>query len=358
MSTLAERIGALIHAQGPLSIAQFMTVALHDPADGYYATKEVFGSSGDFVTAPEVSQMFGELVALWMAQVWHDQGRPEGRLVELGPGRGTLMRDCVRTWKAAIPEFLHAMKLVLVEVSPRLREVQRETLNGVTIEWQDRFDDRLGDAPLFLIANEFFDALPIRQYVKTARGWCERMVSIDEAGALCFALAPVPVSPGTIPPDRSAAPVGGVYEISPAGNALAEEIGHIIARHKGAALIVDYGYEKVGFGETLQAVKGHGFAEVLVNPGASDLSAHVDFKALAHAIAIGGADVSGPAGQGEFLKRLGIARRAAKLAASNPQEKEAVDAALSRLTAKDQMGVLFKVLAVLPKATLPPPGFA
>src|ERR1700712_601570 len=259
--SLKARIAALIEAQGPMSVAQFMTIALLDPKDGYYPNREAIGAGGDFITAPEVSQMFGEMVGLWLVQAWADQGSPKNpRLVELGPGRGTLMADILRT-AAVAPEFLADLEVVMVEASPALQQVQADKLRGLgaDIAWQPQFDDSLGDRPLFLVANEFFDALPVRQYVKTERGWCERMVTALD-GELKFALAPVPLPKPSVPAGREAAPDGGVYESSPAATALAEHIARIIATKGGAALILDYGYGETnngqvgGFSETLQAV--------------------------------------------------------------------------------------------------------
>jgi SAM-dependent MidA family methyltransferase len=221
---LKGRITALIEAQGPMSIAQFMTIALLDPQDGYYATRNPIGA--DFTTAPEVSQMFGEMVGLWLVQCWADQGCPKNpRLVELGPGRGTLMADILRA-AAVAPEFLADLDVVLVEASPVLQQVQADKLRGTgaDIAWQAQFDDTLSDRPLFLVANEFFDALPVRQYVKTERGFCERVVTVAPGGDLAFALAPVPVPKPLIPESREGAPDGGVYETSPAALALAEDI--------------------------------------------------------------------------------------------------------------------------------------
>jgi NADH dehydrogenase [ubiquinone] 1 alpha subcomplex assembly factor 7 len=247
--SLKARIAALIEAQGPMSVAQFMTISLLDPQDGYYATRDPLGAGGDFTTAPEISQMFGEMVGLWLVQAWADQGCPKNpRLVELGPGRGTLMADILRT-AAVAPEFLADLEVVLIEASPVLQQVQADKLrgSGADISWQAQFDDSLGDRPLFLVANEFFDALPVRQYVKTERGWCERMVTALN-DALVFALAPVPAPRAAIPADREQAPDGGVYETSPAAAALAEDIARIIAARGGAALIIDYGYgEAAGF---------------------------------------------------------------------------------------------------------------
>jgi SAM-dependent MidA family methyltransferase len=357
MNALAERIAGLIAAEGPLSIAQFMTLCLHDPAGGAYGTRDPIGR--DFVTAPEISQAFGELCGLWVVQTWHDQGRPDRpRLVELGPGRGTLMSDALRAIGAAAPEFLDQAEIALVETSPVLQAMQREKLKTSTadISWCARFDESLADRPLFLLANEFFDCLPVRQFVKTTRGWCERMVTVRD-GALAFALAPQPANPTLIPSGRAAAPDGGVYEVSPSALALAEEIARVVAAQGGGALIVDYGYGEVGFGETLQAVAGHKFADVLAEPGESDLSAHVDFLALAQAARAGGAAAYGPASQCNFLADLGLGPRAERLIVANPKEARAIAAAIDRLVNPKEMGALFKALGLAPKTAPPPPGF-
>ena len=354
MTPLSRRIAALIAAQGPISIAEFMTLSLHDREAGYYATRDPLGVEGDFITAPEISQMFGELLGLWLAQVWHDQGNPKRpQLVELGPGRGTLMADALRALKL-VPAFRDSLEVVLVEASPALRKVQQETLRdcGVAIRWADSFDLSLAGRPVFLVANEFFDALPIRQYVKTERGWCERMVTLDQNGGLAFALAPTALPAGLVPASRDGAPLGGVYEMSSTGEAIGEEIAHAIARDGGAAIIVDYGYGTPGFGETLQAVASHKFADVLTDPGSSDLSAHVDFTALGAAAMHGGASVCGPVEQGAFLVALGIVERAERLS----RVKNMTDQ-LDRLIKPDQMGRLFKVLAIVPKSAPTPPGF-
>ena len=359
MNTLGERIARLIQSQGPLPIAQFMMLALHDPQSGYYATRDPFGRAGDFITAPEVSQMFGELLGLWIVQTWRDQGSPNpARLMELGPGRGTLMADALRAAKLA-PDFLAATEVVMVESSPTLKQVQAERLKdaGVPVRWRSGLDDTLGDRPLFVLANEFFDALPIRQFVKTERGWCERMVIADDAGALGFALAPMPAAGLSVPPERGEAEDGAVYEISPAGTAFAEEIAQIVNTHGGAALIVDYGHNGTGFGDTLQAVQAHKFADLLAAPGEADLSAHVDFAALAAAAARSGAKAYGPLAQGTLLERLGLQQRADQLARVNPKDADAITAATRRLMGAREMGVLFQALALLPDRAPPPPGF-
>jgi NADH dehydrogenase [ubiquinone] 1 alpha subcomplex assembly factor 7 len=359
MTALGQRVAALIASQGPISIAEFMTIALHDPQAGYYATRDPFGVAGDFITAPEISQMFGEFLGLWCVQVWHDQGKPaRKRLVELGPGRGTLMADALRAARVA-PEFLDGLEIVLVEASPTLRDIQRENLKiwGDKVRWTAQFDDSLDDQPLFLLANEFFDALPIRQYVKTVRGWCERMIIADANGALDFALSPVPAADITIPPDREFAPDGGVYEVSPPSLALVEEIARVVALRGGGALIMDYGYHRPGFGETLQAVAEHEFAEVLADLGEGDLSAHVDFSTLAARARGAGAEAYGPTGQGEFLEDLGLVHRAEQLRIKNPDVAEEIWKAVTRLVAPEEMGTLFKALAIVPKNAPKPPGF-
>ena len=359
MSTLGQRIAALIAAQGPISIAEFMTIALHDPAAGYYATRDPFGAAGDFITAPEISQVFGEMLGLWCVQVWHDQGKPaRKRLVELGPGRGTLMADALRAARVA-PEFLDGLEIALVEASPALTSAQREKLKpwSEKIRWTTQFDSSLGDRPLFLLANEFFDALPIRQYVKTARGWCERMVTADANGALDFALSPVPVPDSLIPANRGDAPDGGVCEIGAAGLSLCGEIARVIAHKGGGALIIDYGYDRPDFGETLQAVADHSFAAILDDLGESDLSAHVDFTNLAAGAAQAGAVVFGPTTQGEFLDDIGIVPRFEQLAGRNGAAAETLWSQLDRLVNPEQMGTLFKALAIVPRGAPKPPGF-
>jgi len=347
VNPLAERIAALIASQGPVSVAHYMALV----NDAYYATRDPLGR--DFITAPEISQVFGELMGLWIVQAWADQGRPrEKRLVELGPGRGTLMADALRAARVA-PEFRDGLEIVLVEASPALRAQQEQRVPGA--RWAQGFGETLADKPLFLIANEFFDALPVRQFVRTAKGWRERMVALDARGALAFALSPVPVPESYLPAGRSDAPDGAVCEISPAAEALTAQIARSIAAQGGAALIVDYGYERPGFGETLQAVAGHSFTAILDDPGESDLSAHVDFAALARAAAE--ASVHGPVTQGEMLEDLGIAARFARLAQANPGAADALQSQLTRLTRADEMGTLFKALAILPKHAPRPPGF-
>jgi SAM-dependent MidA family methyltransferase len=268
------------------------------------------------------------------------------------------MADALRAARVA-PEFLEGLEVVLVEASPTLRDIQRQNLEiwGDRIRWTAQFDDSLGDRPLYLLANEFFDALPVRQYVKGARGWCERMVTVDVNGMLDFALSPMPAADIAIPPDRIFAPDGGVYEVSPTSLALVEEIARIVAQQGGGALIVDYGYDRAGFGETLQAVADHEFADVLADLGEGDLSAHVDFPALAAHAGAAGAEVYGPTGQGDFLEDLGMVHRAERLCLQNPDAADDIRKAVERLTAPEEMGTLFKALAIMPKKAPKPPGF-
>ncbi len=358
MNALAERLARTIAAEGPLSITQFMTMAALDPQYGYYTTRDPLGVRGDFVTAPEISQVFGELLGLWCVQAWFDQGRPPHiRLVELGPGTGSLMEDVLRAAKLA-PEFREAIEVVLVDASPALvvRQRQRLANAGVVVKWQSQFDDSLRDRPLFLVANEFFDALPIRQFVKIEGGWCENMVTLDASQNLALALSPDAL-PLAVPASRGEATDGAFYEISPASTALVEDVARVIAAQGGAALIVDYGYSGAGFGDTLQAVGKHRFKNVLEAPGDIDLSAHVDFDALTRAAEHGGAASYGPIAQGEFLTGLGILDRMMALRRQNPGGQAEIAAAVDRLINPDQMGTLFKALAILPQGAPPPPGF-
>lgn len=355
MNALGQHIANLIAADGPLSIAQYMNLCQFDPRGGSYSARQTIGR--DFITSPEISQTFGELLGLWVVQTWHDQGRPENpRLVELGPGRGTLMGDLLRAVSAAAPEFLLDAEVSLIEASPALKAEQQEKLKsaGADIEWHERFDDKLTDRPLFLIANEFFDCLPVRQFMKTDRGWCERMIAVKD-GAFSFALSPVPFT--SVPPDRADAPVGAIYEVAPAAMALTEEIARAVSTAGGGAVIIDYGYDEPGTSETLQAVANGQYVNALADPGECDVSAHVDFSALAKAAEDGGAAVYGPVTQCNFLADLGIGPRAERLMMANLVQAREIAAAVDRLVNPAEMGALFKVLGIAPKTAPQPPGF-
>ncbi|HEY5597838.1 MAG TPA: SAM-dependent methyltransferase [Kiloniellales bacterium] len=349
---LGARLAARIARLGPITLADYMAEALIHPRHGYYMRGDPFGAAGDFVTAPEISQMFGELIGLWGADVWRRLGRPDPvLLVELGPGRGTLMADALRAARTA-PDFRGAARLHLVEVSPILRRRQADTLRAQAADCPPVWHDSLAEVPegpLLLIANEFFDALPIRQFVRTAAGWCERLVTLGEDGrTLVLALGP----PSTqakflMAHNLHTVPEGFVAEVSPAAIGVAAEIGRRLAAHGGAALIIDYGDARPPGESTLQAVRGHARHDVLAEPGTADLTAHVDFAALAHAAAEAGARAHGPVPQGAFLEALGLQARAEALRrAATPAQSETIAAAVHRLTDAAEMGALFKVLAL------------
>ncbi|MFW8635225.1 class I SAM-dependent methyltransferase [Cribrihabitans pelagius] len=350
---LADRLKARIRAEGPISVADYMAACLLDPQEGYYSTRDPFGAAGDFTTAPEISQMFGELLGLSLAQAWLDQGAPAPfTLAELGPGRGTLMADLLRATRG-VPGFQAAMQIRLVEASPALRKRQAETLSGYQPQWCDTAE-ALPQQPLFLIANEFFDALPVRQFIRSGAGWSERRIGLRE-DALAFGLgaaAPQPALAHRLQDTRE----GDLVEFCEAAAPITAAIAARIAKHGGAALIVDYGDWR-SLGDTLQALSGHQSCDPLAAPGSADLTVHVDFEALTLAAKSEGCAVSRLTPQGVFLERLGITDRARALAA--PLEGEALEnlvAAHRRLTHPEEMGNLFKTLALFPAAATPPPG--
>jgi len=352
MTALRDIIRQRIEADGPMPIAEYMTLCLAHPEHGYYITQDPLGEGGDFTTAPEISQMFGELIGLWLAQAWVDRGSPASfALVELGPGRGTLMNDALRA-AARVPGFVDAAELWLVETSPALRKKQWEAL----CKYEPRWADTLGDVPelpLFLMANEFFDALPIRQFEMRDGALCERMVGLD-GNALTLGLSP----PVTEEPLPDHAEQGAVVETCPAGRSIAREMGVRLSSHGGTALIIDYGHDTASpRGDTLQAVKDHGYTDILVEPGLADLTAHVDFRTLANSAEEGGAKAWGVRTQGALLDWLGIRVRAAMLAKASPDRESEIEAALDRLTEPEQMGTLFKALA-LSGDEIEPPGFS
>ncbi|MCV2880544.1 class I SAM-dependent methyltransferase [Actibacterium sp. XHP0104] len=353
MTPLTEIILRRIAKTGPISLADYMADCLLHPEHGYYATRDPFGAAGDFTTAPEISQMFGEMLGLWLAQVWMDQGRPAPfTLAEIGPGRGTLMADILRVGRAA-PGFLDAAQVHLVEASATLRQVQRQTLGDHPVTWLDSAG-ALPDAPLFLVANEFFDALPIRQFQRDAAGWREVQVT-QSGGVLAMGLsAPAPIALLDHRLDDTSP--GDLVEICPAAAPIVDQIATRIAAHGGAALFIDYGGWH-SLGDTLQALKAHQMVDPLTHCGEADLTAHVDFEALARAAQ--GVQVTPMTPQGVFLERLGITQRAQALARnlSGPALDSHI-AAHRRLIHADEMGSLFKSLALVPHDTPMPPGFA
>ena len=344
--SLAEQIRTLIVEEGPIGVDRYMALALGHPTHGYYMTRDPFGAAGDFITAPEISQMFGELLGLWAAAVWNQMDSPATvRLVELGPGRGTLMADALRA-AGALPPFRQAVDVHLVETSPVLRDAQRRTLEplGVAVTWHASIDS-IPAGPTIVLANEFFDALPVKHFVRTPRGWCERLVGLRE-GALMFGAAPEMQPSLTLD-----APIGAIFEIGLASRRVAGSVAAHVVRHGGAALILDYGYTAPRLGETLQAVKAHRPVEPLADPGEADLTAHVDFAALSRSARTAGALVHGPVPQGEFLQALGIATRADILKKqAGAAQGDAIEAAVARLTEagtpdRPGMGRLFRALA-------------
>ena len=354
-----EALRARITRDGPITVAQYMAEVLAHPAHGYYRRGAPIGAAGDFVTAPEISQMFGELLGLWCADTWQRLGAPSPvHLVELGPGRGTLMADALRAVRM-MPGLRESLAVHLVEISAGFRARQAETLSGAAPTWHTDTSS-LPAGPLLVIANEFFDALPVRQFEKTPDGWSERLVGYDPAAdRLAFALAqPGAAAAAHVPAALRDAPNGAVVEVCPAAQAIAQDLGARIARHGGAAIAVDYGTPTPDGRPSLQAVRHHAPADVLDAPGTADLTAHVDFGALAGAFRAGGAATHGPVAQGTLLHALGIDSRAAILRRNASAAQAAdIDAARRRLTAADAMGELFKALAATTPGLGTPAGF-
>ena len=349
MTPLAHILKARIRANGPISLADYMAECLLHPTHGYYTTREPFGAAGDFTTAPEISQMFGELLGLCLAQTWLDQGAPTPfTLAEIGPGRGTLMADVLRATKG-VPGFHAALSLTLIEASPRLRTLQAQTLQGHAPTWLASIHD-LPPRPLFLLANEFFDALPIRQFQRAGPEWRERLVGMQD-DQLCLGLGPILPVP-ELTNRLSDTTDGQIVETCPAALPIMAEIGARIAT-QGTALIIDYGDWRSN-GDTFQALRAHKQVDPFATPGEADLTAHVDFEALAHA--------ARPAAhayttQGAMLTSLGIAQRSARLASNlTGAALQSHVEATRRLTAPTEMGSLFKVLALYPAGAHPPPG--
>lgn len=323
----------MIRQSGPVDVATFMGMAVAH----YYATRDPFGARGDFTTAPEISQMFGEMIGVCLADAWMQMGSPASfDLIEAGPGRGTLMADIIRATRH-VPGFHAAMRIVLIETSPELRKVQATTLRKPPLPsgegrgegrlvWCDHIGAVDGDGPVLFVGNEFLDALPIHQYIRVEGTWHERVVRLDEAGDLAFGIVP---APSFAPPAE-----GDFFEVSPAREAFVDDLSHMIAARGGVGLLIDYGHDATAPGDTLQAVKDHRYADVLRDVGDADLTSHVDFGALA-AVARACVHVSGPVGQGDFLRRLGIDLRAARLDQAQEAQRLCV-----------QMGTLFRVMGL------------
>ena len=358
---LEDEIRRRIKIAGPMPVRQFMELCLSHPVHGYYTTRDPLGASGDFITSPEISQVFGELTGLWAASAWHRMGQPENvRLVELGPGRGTMMLDALRAVQV-VPAFRAAIVLHLVEVSPALEARQQQAMAAidVPIMWHRSFEE-VPEGPLIILANELFDALPVNQAIKQFNGWYERVVELDPDGNLTFGISNemIPLFDQLVPASIRDAPVGAIYEWRADNLPLA--IARRLVREGGAALVIDYGHVQSATGDTLQAVGRHAFVSPLHTPGEVDLTAHVDFEAFALAVESMGARVSGPIEQSKFLRNLGAEKRAATLKSlASPDKAAEIDSAVKRLLGegRTEMGKLFKVVGIAHPAVGKLPGF-
>jgi NADH dehydrogenase [ubiquinone] 1 alpha subcomplex assembly factor 7 len=357
---LEERLIDLIKLKGPITIADYMSDALGHPHEGYYMRASPIGADGDFTTAPEISQVFGELIGLWLVEAWQAMGSPESfNLVELGPGRGVLMEDILRAARLR-PGFARAAQVWLLETSGRLRLEQQKRLKTTEVKplWADDYAD-ISPAPTLIIANEFFDCLPIRQFERTKSGWRERLVGLDKDGArLAFTLGATPPPPEFNLPDISESDEGDIFEASFVAHQFAADICETLNQHGGHALIIDYGHMERGFGDTLQAVKDHAYWPPLASPGYADLTAHVDFEALARIALDAGANAHGPVTQGRFLDRLGLTLRVEALC-KGQDEKTAKDirTGAARIAAPNAMGEIFKVMCISSPSLPTPAGF-
>ncbi|AQR61227.1 SAM-dependent methyltransferase [Brevundimonas sp. LM2] len=353
---LKDRLAREIALTGPMTVADYVTRCLHDPTDGYYATRPALGEGGDFITAPLISQMFGELIGLWAVETWQRLGAPERfRLVEVGPGDGTLMDDALRAARV-VPGFLEACDLILIEPSAPLRAVQARRLAQADVapRWVRTLGAIETDAPVILIANEVLDCLPARQFVKTQGGWAERRVGVTDDGGLTFGL--VGITGGFERPGFAVEP-GQVIETSEQQAAFGRDLATLVSETSGAALLIDYGRDRPGVGDTLQALRRHAKVDPLDTPGEADVTQWADFPAVLEAALRTGADVTGCLGQGAFLHRLGIEARAERLARGRPEAAAVIGRQLARLTAPDQMGELFKAAAIFSPRRLAVPGF-
>jgi SAM-dependent MidA family methyltransferase len=339
---LADKIKSLIRTNGPISVTDYFALCLADPDFGYYRTREPFGRHGDFITAPEISQLFGEMVGIFMVHAWQRHGMPDAvRLVEIGPGRGTMMTDMLRVLRRIAPPLFDGLHVHLVETSERLRGVQRVTLEAYStkISWHDAFEE----------VPEGFDAIPIRQFVKTPTGFRERLVGLGADDELAFAAGVATLDPSLLPSPLGSIPDGTIFEVSPARQAVMQTLCDRLKTFGGTALIIDYGHIVTSFGDTLQAVRDHDFDPPLAHPGEADLTSHVDFEDLAKVAVSMGVHLNGGLHQGDFLFGLGLAERAAALAKDKePSEQRLIAAAVDRLAGEGagKMGELFKVVAV------------
>ena len=356
---VVNRLKRRIKTDGAVSVAEFMATALGDQDGGYYTTRDPFGASGDFTTSPEISQVFGELIGLWCANTWQSMGSPSNfALIELGPGRGTLMADALRALRH-VPACRNAASLHLVETSPVLRDIQQNILRGENVTWHSDLPD-LGRTPLIFTANEFLDALPVQQYSKLEGRWCERVVAFDDVhDRFCFAVNPVRQLPARdITHQLVAAEEGSIFEHAPMVQGVVAAISHQLFRNGGAGLIIDYGHTRHATGQTLQAVRRHRPVDPLETPGNSDLTAHVNFQLVAETASAAKTRVWGPVDQGVFLQKIGIVERANTLFEhANVAQAHDIRTAITRLIAPAEMGTLFKVMAITDNRILHLAGF-
>lgn len=352
---LIDRIKRHIQTNGPLPLAEYMHWCLADKTHGYYQTQNAFGRKGDFITAPEVSQMFGELIGVWLIKTWHTLGSPTPfSLIELGPGNGTLMNDILRAVRVD-PEFLAGARVTLVETSERLVSKQRKKLSGFeNIEWQQSLDEA-PSMPSLIVANEFLDALPFRQYVKADGQWRENCVGLNDDGELSWVLGSGILDPDSLPTRHDKESEGAVFEISTVRETIVENIAHRLSEKGGAALLIDYGHAKSGFGDTFQGISAHSHTDPLLNPGEADLTSHVDFEPLVSVAEKSGCVAMPVLTQGEFLLRLGLLERAGALGSGkSADEQKRITLEAERLALPQEMGDLFKVLAVSSEPNLWP----
>lgn len=358
---LEERLIQLIKLKGPITVADYMADALGHPHDGYYMSQEAIGAAGDFTTAPEISQVFGELIGLWLVEVWRQMGSPNPfNLIELGPGRGVLMADILRAARLR-PEFTQSAQVWLLEQSGRLRHEQQKRLRASEIKplWADSLAD-IPAAPSLIVANEFFDCLPIRQFKRTADGWREVLVGLNpHEEKLDFVLGRTPPPAEYGLPNPENCKEGDIFEKSFAVEEFVSEMCGLLKEQVGAALVIDYGHMRSGLGETLQSVRSHKYWPPLASPGLADITAHVDFEAMTRVAVDNGAAVHGPVAQGVFLERLGLTLRVEALSNGKSEaDAESIRAGAARISAPDQMGEIFKVLNITSSSLAQPPGFS
>lgn len=350
MNQLQDKLKRIIELSGPISLAEYMHICMADPKHGYYQNKKAIGLEGDFVTSPEISQIFGEMLGIWCIDIWQKIGSPSNfNLVELGPGKGTLMSDLLRTAKI-VPEFLKATNITLVETSPIMRAAQENSLAGFEISWLDDVNN-LSALPTIYISNEFLDVLPIHQYIKSISQegitkWEERGIAVNKQSALENVRLSRAIDVDALPSNHEQEPDGAVFENSPSREAIVQIICEQIAENGGAAMFIDYGHAISGFGDTFQAMRAHGFVDALEAPGQADLTSHVDFEPLAK-IATKNALQSRITTQSDFLLAMGLLERAGALGQNlEPKEQEKISNAIERLASPQEMGTLFKVLSI------------